>query len=155
MTPNGEQANQGSAGINMDQLFDAIADALSGKTEPRHGTPAPCIDSDTTAWQLADAVPFASVTGQSVLDISPDSPEEAARRQHISAFVIDMIDSATPDEKRAEALRHVMACDPLRAIGLMAAMSRNFVQFLEHHDAVRHGALADQLRSALAESGAR
>lgn len=70
-------------------------------------------------------------TGQSVFDPAPASAEEARRRQHTAALVLDMIDPGVSGDVRDQALAHVLVCDPEMGLGMLAVLTRNTLAALD------------------------
>lgn len=81
---------------------------------------------------------------QSPLDASPNSAEEASRRQHIAEQVLTVLDTLEDATARENALRHILICDPARAMGLLVQLAVGGLETLE-------GVFGDPPGSVLAE----
>lgn len=77
---------------------------------------------------MIDLAPSAPGTGESVFEPKPETVAEETRRCHVLSVYCDLLDPDVSTETRDNALRHLMACDPMRAIGLSAQL---IVQMLD------------------------
>jgi hypothetical protein len=118
--------------------------------DARHALNQPLIaEFDRLAAQARREDPDDPLAGmeQSPLDERCETPEEERRRSHVAEFVLDMIDPLVTDEDvRLNALRHVLACDPARAIGLLVTLVRQGNQALEEHFGDAPGTAVKSLR---------
>lgn len=53
---------------------------------------------------------------------SPNSPNEAKRRQHIQTFALIASDERETLEARINAVQHILACDPPRGVAILVQM---------------------------------
>ena len=134
--------------VGLDELLEFIASHSA--PAPRVGTPAPEA-IDTPASALADFVPFASVTGQSIWDQRPMDDEEEKRRVHVSELVLTLADSREPEQERTVALAHLIACDPIRGVGLMAQLLANTIDSLDLSGEVTPGTTMRVIRATSEE----
>jgi hypothetical protein len=74
--------------------------------------------------------------------------EEGKLRRHAAAFVLVLLDPDATDEQRDNAARHLIECQPARALALLALNLREALAIIEEHDGVPRGsAVADMRRS--------
>jgi hypothetical protein len=91
---------------------------------------------------------------QSPLDPAPATAAEAKRRLHIADFVITALDARRSRHDREDALRHLLVCDPARAIGAMINLASQALAALEETFGDRPGMALDAMRANLSEINA-
>jgi hypothetical protein len=83
---------------------------------------------------------------QSILDEQPETTEEAQRRQHVAEFVLVALDKGETNADREQAIRHILVCDPARALGILISMTTNTLAKLEELYGDRPGTAVVTLR---------
>lgn len=83
---------------------------------------------------------------QSIFDGAPDSDEETVKRNHIGDLVLTALDENETLEVRENAVRHILACDPARALGILIVISTGGLRELERLMGDTPGAAVAQMR---------
>lgn len=95
----------------------------------------------------ADGDPLEGL-GQSPFLVRPRTTEEAKRRQHIGDFVLTAVDRTQSLVDRENALRHLLICDPARAMGLLIDMAANALEHAEQQYGDQPGSAVASVRAA-------
>jgi hypothetical protein len=84
---------------------------------------------------------------QSPFDPNPGDDEESRRRVHIAEQVAVALDDSEPRPVRENALRHMVACDPVRALGVLLTLAGNALNVLETAMGDKHGTAVREIRA--------
>jgi hypothetical protein len=98
---------------------------------------------------VIDAAPAGWGTGQSVLDPEPASDREAELRRHSAVYVLIALDPKATLAEREGALRHLVSCDPVRAIGQLISLAMNAFEVMEADHGHEPGEVVASLRAEL------
>lgn len=83
--------------------------------------------------------------GTGIFD-KPQTQAEADARRHIGLLVLDALDRRKSPQDRLNAVRHMLVCDPVRAMAVLVDMAANGFDAMEAMSGLRPGAALDGMR---------
>jgi hypothetical protein len=97
-------------------------------------------------FQVGDYLALAlGKLGTSIFD-KPQSQAEADIRRHVGLFALDAVDRRKSPQDRLNAVRHMLVCDPVRAVAILVDLAANGFEALDGMAGMRPGAALDAMR---------